>query len=143
MRYWTVAEAQDYLPRLRGLLDEIRRFTGAPAKVRTNGHGRLSGTTTSANDPEGGTRQGREAAAAAVAELEALSIVLRDPGTGLVDFPALGEDGVVYYLCWREDDGGRIGWWHRPEDGIAGRKPLPRTEPGEPGDTGEAGEPGA
>jgi len=44
----------------------------------------------------------------------------------LVDFPALGEDGVVYYLCWRLDDGDQVAWWHLPAEGFAGRKPLPR-----------------
>lgn len=131
MRYWTAEEAQDYLPRLRGLLDEIRRFTGAPAKARSNGHGKLSGSMAGTADPAAAARQGREAAAAAVAELEALSIVLRDPEAGLVDFPALGEDGVVYYLCWRDDDGDQLGWWHLPEEGFAGRKPLPRSSPGQ------------
>ena len=126
VRYWTVEEARAYLPRLRGLLDAIRRVVGALPKVRSNGHGKLGGTAPS-RDPGGDARAHREAAATAVAELEALSIVLRDPDSGLVDFPALGEDGAVYYLCWRSDDAD-LAWWHLPEEGFAGRKPLPRDE---------------
>jgi hypothetical protein len=43
----------------------------------------------------------------------------------LVDFPARGEDGVVYLLCYRLDEPD-LEWWHRPEDGFAGRRRLPR-----------------
>ncbi len=40
----------------------------------------------------------------------------------LVDFPALAADGVVL-LCWREGED-RIGWYHDPDAGFAGRRPL-------------------
>jgi hypothetical protein len=58
-------------------------------------------------------------------ELQAGDIILRDATTGLIDFHAQGEDGVLYFLCWRwgEPD---LGWWHLPEEGFPGRKPLPR-----------------
>ena len=42
---------------------------------------------------------------------------------GLIDFPALrGEEEVL--LCWKlgEDE---ISYWHRADEGFAGRKPLP------------------
>ena len=72
---------------------------------------------------------GREVAAAlvelsrAVGELEAVDIVLRDFERGLVDFPAL-RDGVEVYLCWLVDEEDEIGFWHEPEAGFAGRRPL-------------------
>ena len=61
----------------------------------------------------------------ALSELEAGDIILRDPLSGLLDFHALGADGVEYLLCWRlgEDD---LEWWHLPEEGFPGRKRLPR-----------------
>ena len=109
MRYWTVEEARAYLPRLRRLVEVVRQAAAARSTARSNGH---------AKSPEDDPR-------AALAELEEGDIVLRDPATGLVDFHALGADGVVYLLCYRldEDD---LGWWHLPEDGFAGRRPLPR-----------------
>lgn len=85
MRFWTLAEAQDELPRVRELLDGI---------------------------------------AAAVGELEEKGIVVRDVAAQLIDFPSVDEGGDVRYLCWRADDGDTIGWWHRPDDGFAGRQPL-------------------
>lgn len=62
---------------------------------------------------------------AAVAELRDGDIVLRDAEAGLVDFHAKGADGVVYLLCWRADEDD-LAWWHLPDEGFAGRKPLPR-----------------
>lgn len=58
--------------------------------------------------------------------LEELGIVLRDPARGLIDFPAV-HLGRQIQLCWQlgEDD---IGWWHFPEEGFAGRHPLPLPE---------------
>ena len=60
----------------------------------------------------------------AVAEIEAQGIVLRDADRGLIDFPARHPGGRDVLLCWQfgEDD---LIWWHLPEDGFAGRRPLP------------------
>jgi hypothetical protein len=59
----------------------------------------------------------------ALAELEEQGLVLRDPDRGLIDFTAL-HNGREVLLCWQlgEDE---LGWWHLPEDGFAGRRPLP------------------
>jgi Uncharacterized conserved protein (DUF2203) len=110
MRYWTVEEARAYLPRVRELLDVIRGVAVAMASAPGNGHG-----------PLGSGRRVREA----LGELEEGDIVLRDAESGLIDFHAVGEDGVVYFLCWRDPEPD-IGYWHLPEEGFAGRKPLPR-----------------
>lgn len=49
-------------------------------------------------------------------------ILLRDPDTGLVDFPA-ERDGRRVFLCWRlgEDD---VAWFHEEQAGFSGRRPL-------------------
>ena len=76
----------------------------------------------------GGSDAGRdywEATATLRAELERLagdSILLRDPESGLVDFPAERE-GERVYLCWRVGEE-RIAWWHETDAGFAGRTPL-------------------
>jgi hypothetical protein len=51
-----------------------------------------------------------------------MGIVLRDLQTGLLDFPAQKGD-CEYLLCWRlaDDD---IEYWHLPNDGFRGRRPL-------------------
>lgn len=61
---------------------------------------------------------------AALAELHDKGIVLRDADTGLVDFPAVTDGGVVYLLCWKSDEDD-LEWWHFAEEGVAGRKRLP------------------
>jgi hypothetical protein len=43
----------------------------------------------------------------------------------LLDFPAT-LDGVEVLLCWLEGEA-ELGWYHRPEVGFAGRRPLPGT----------------
>ena len=48
---------------------------------------------------------------------------VKDPDEGLIDFPAL-RHGETVLLCWTlgEDE---IRYWHRVEDGFAGRQELP------------------
>jgi hypothetical protein len=48
---------------------------------------------------------------------------VKDLDSGLIDFPALRR-GETVLLCWQlgEDE---IAWWHRIDDGFAGRRPLP------------------
>lgn len=58
-----------------------------------------------------------------VAWLQSKDIVLRDPSTGLIDFPSQieGEDA---FLCWRlgEDE---IRYWHSTDEGFENRKRIP------------------
>jgi len=68
-----------------------------------------------------------EGAAAGVARcaegIHELGGIVKDPESGLVDFPALrGEDEVL--LCWRVGEE-EIGYWHSLEEGFAGRRELP------------------
>jgi hypothetical protein len=55
-------------------------------------------------------------------DLAGRGIVLRDPESGLVDFPS-ELDGRRILLCWRlgEDD---VAWYHDEHTGFRGRKPL-------------------
>jgi hypothetical protein len=81
------------------------------------------------DDKAGGAYPGRDIARAlveisrALGELDAVEIVLRDSERGLIDFPAM-RDGVEVYLCWLVDDEESIGFWHQPDAGFAGRRPL-------------------
>jgi hypothetical protein len=119
-RRFTVEEANAMLPELRRSLDAIRRarhevLAGAEpfrGRAATNGGGEQR--------PEYW-----EAMSALREELERLiasGIVLRDAESGLVDFPSR-VDGRDVFLCWRPDEGA-VEYWHGPESGFAGRKPL-------------------
>jgi len=136
VRYWTVDEAREYLPRLRLLLGVIRRASHLAVSARGNGHATLPGAPRPAGPEVSPTAPGPappspdepEPAVSfdvkeALGELEEQGIVLRDPNRGLIDFPAQ-HAGREVLLCWQlgEDD---LEWWHLPEDGFAGRRPLP------------------
>lgn len=112
MRYWTVEEAQAYLPRVRELVEVIRQA----ALVRAGRHPSPNGQRSLLVDAQ-----------EAYEELQAGDILLRDATTGLLDFRARGTDGVVYFLCWKLGEP-ELAWWHLPQDGFPGRKPLPREE---------------
>ena len=49
-------------------------------------------------------------------------VQVKDMDRGLIDFPS-EVDGQDALLCWQVGEG-RIAFWHSPEDGFAGRKPL-------------------
>jgi hypothetical protein len=65
---------------------------------------------------------------AALEHIEATGCVVKDLDQGLIDFPAR-LDGEDVYWCWRLGEN-RIRFWHRPQEGFAGRKPI---FPGDPG----------
>ncbi len=62
--------------------------------------------------------------------IHATGCVVKDLDTGLVDFPAILKNEEVY-LCWRLGED-RIRFYHRQDEGFAGRKPI------DPEDTGPA-----
>jgi hypothetical protein len=49
-------------------------------------------------------------------------ILLRDPDTGLVDFPA-DREGRRVFLCWRLGED-HVAWFHEEQSGFSGRKPI-------------------
>lgn len=55
-------------------------------------------------------------------ELADQGIILRDADSGLVDFPSRRE-GREVFLCWRLGED-RVGFWHPPDTGFSGRRPL-------------------
>ena len=60
--------------------------------------------------------------AAAVAQIDALGITLRDIERGLIDFPALA-GGRQVWLCWQLGEDA-VEYWHELETGFGSRRPL-------------------
>jgi len=58
----------------------------------------------------------------AISEIDAIGVQVKDLDTGLLDFPCLLEGDTVL-LCWKRGEPA-IGFWHRMEDGFAGRQPI-------------------
>ena len=57
-----------------------------------------------------------------VGKFTAQGVQVKDMDRGLIDFPAWVDDQDAL-LCWHVGEE-RIAFWHSPEDGFAGRKPL-------------------
>jgi hypothetical protein len=121
-RHYSPLDANETLPRVVELLDALRdardRLSDraareALAEAAPGNGGGEPGITVS-----GGFLDIR----AALEELQAREIVLRDLDRGLVDFPSL-RDGREVYLCWEEGEP-EVGFWHEFDAGHAGRQPL-------------------
>jgi hypothetical protein len=120
-RSYSVEEAEAMLPELRHRLERIRDARQAMLREAELVRERVV-------EDGGGAHAGSgywEATATLRTEIERLAtegILLRDPETGLVDFPAERE-GERVYLCWRLGED-RVGHWHPLDTGFAGRRPL-------------------
>jgi hypothetical protein len=106
-------ELRARLPRLR---DARRRLIASSERI------------TSAVRADGGGVEGsdwfraQEELKAELLWLADRGILLRDPETGLVDFPAT-IDGRRVFLCWRLGEE-RVAWYHEQQTGFTGRRPL-------------------
>jgi len=69
-----------------------------------------------------------ESLKAALERIQSTGCLIKDLDIGLLDFPAIINNEEVY-LCWKLGEE-RIRFWHRQNEGFAGRKPL------NPGDAG-------
>jgi len=108
-----LVELRERLPRLRearlGLIASTERITEA---VASDGGG-IAGSD---------WFQHQETLKAEVEYLADRGILLRDPDTGLIDFPA-ERDGEQVFLCWRLGEGD-VAYYHGVHSGFSGRKPL-------------------
>jgi len=55
-----------------------------------------------------------------VSDIYSLGVEIKGIEQGLVDFPALRQNGEEVFLCWKMDEDD-IEFWHRIEDGFPGR----------------------
>jgi hypothetical protein len=123
---WTVEEANAALDRVRATVRRIQALAGPRAEraemaARIRGNGQRNGQHSGQGHGLGGRRAAE--LRAALDELAAEGILLRDVDNGLIDFPARSASGRPYWLCWLVDEP-EVGWWHWPETGFAGRRPL-------------------
>ena len=131
MRHFTPEEANEELRHVRPLVEQLvetrREHASALGrqeelehKIRGNGGGIPPAELASATaEVDAVARR----LARLVDEIAGHGAQVKDLDSGLIDFPAL-HNGETVLLCWRlgEDE---IAWWHRVEDGFAGRRPLP------------------
>ena len=103
MPQFTRSEAEALLPRVRPLLEDLKR--------------RKATYDTRPSPPVASEIE------ALLREVAELGVEVKDMDTGMVDFRALRGDEEVY-LCWRLGEGDRIAWWHTLEGGFLARRPL-------------------
>jgi hypothetical protein len=119
---YTVARANQLLPALipalRSLQDQltVAGDRAALEQLRT-AEGHNGGGSAASAMLQAGERVERE-----LGFLREHGILLRDPATGLVDFPARRE-GQPVFLCWRMGEPA-VQYWHRRDQGFVDRQPL-------------------
>ena len=123
LKLFTVEEANDLLPRLRELLDDLALHRDALRQKAPHLEPILR-----AAGANGGGRVGSEYGVEAyhlylaIGRIRELGVLLKDLDIGLLDFPHERE-GRVVFLCWHPPEE-RVGYWHEIEAGYAGRQPL-------------------
>lgn len=120
-RLFTLEEANALLPYLAPALVELREKVEEAVRL---------GATMEAASAAGGAIAEQKAEQARVAEraeelvgrVNEWGVILRDPSTGLVDFPARsGGEDILF--CWRLGEP-EVAHWHSPEDGFLGRRSI-------------------
>jgi hypothetical protein len=126
-RYYDLDAANARLEEVRPLLEQLRGDRDAIASLQAEVQ-RIRGTNGSSEhhvlvrEHEDAIRERVRRMEAAVAQLSAWDVTLRDIRTGLIDFPALA-NGRPIWLCWRLGEG-HIDWWHELDAGFNARKRL-------------------
>src|SRR4051794_19853532 len=116
----TVRELAAQVEKLRGRWRPLQQaWQRVMMKVGSNGGGM------STRDTESLREQLEEITAelnGLIGEITGLGVQIKDVDRGLLDFPST-VDGEEALLCWHVGEP-RIAYWHSPEDGFAGRRPL-------------------
>jgi len=118
---YTIETANALLPYLAPTLVELREKFEAAEQIRQAMVRAAAGNGWSERRDE--ERNTMMRVAELLERIEKWDLVLRDVSTGLVDFPAIVE-GQNAFLCWRLGEA-EVAFWHSPEDGFQGRRPLP------------------
>jgi hypothetical protein len=121
-RHYTLEEASELLPRVVELIERMRAARDRLGDREAREALSEAGPTNGGGDPGRTVSEGFVELRDSIIELRGLEIVLRDLDRGLLDFPSL-RDGREVYLCWEEGEDA-IRYWHEPEAGFAGRRPL-------------------
>ncbi|MDQ4076788.1 MAG: DUF2203 domain-containing protein [Chloroflexota bacterium] len=121
MRYFTVEEANEMLPTVEGLVAKLieaynRIMRLRPEVVRVLEKSETgSGSATASQMYLEFLRF-----ESLLQEINKLGVEVKDPESGLCDFPALHR-GRDIYLCWQFGEQ-QVEWWHELHTGYAGRR---------------------
>ncbi len=121
-RHYTLEEASELLPRVVALIERMRVARGRLGDREAREALEEAGPTNGGGSPGRTVSEGFLELRDSMLELRELEVLLRDLDRGLLDFPSL-RDGREVYLCWQEGEDA-IGFWHEPDAGFGGRRPL-------------------
>jgi hypothetical protein len=129
-RIFTPDEANAALTELQPLVEELvaakraldeaqERADDVSSRISGNGGGLPPAQLAEVHDL---VSRRATALAKTLEQIQSLGVVVKDLDSGLVDFPSV-RDGEDVLLCWQlgEDE---VAFWHRYEDGYAGRRPI-------------------
>ena len=136
-RLFTVNEANELLPKLRPLIEQIleniRRLKDASETViRREQLDPEAPNLTDRLREDGEVARVIAQLQGRVDEINAHGCICKGVEQGLIDFPCMLGAEVVF-LCWQLGEPS-VGFWHRIDDGFAGRKPLLDDEGSDPDD---------
>lgn len=132
-KFFTVAEANQRLPLVRAIVDDIvrlfrdvqeRRQRLADLLQRDPLRAKRSASPYSEEleQMEADIQADIERLNGFAQELANLGVEMKDPNVGLVDFPTLAH-GEEAYLCWKLGEP-EIGYWHDLNSGFQGRQSV-------------------
>ncbi len=130
-KYFSLTEAERLRAQLEPLLIEAmdsrrkmndvdRQLNALAEKIRHSGGLAVSYDKASKNRVERNRLE--ESVQSALDQIQDTGCVVKDLDVGLLDFPARIDDEEVY-LCWKLGED-RIRFYHRQDEGFAGRKPI-------------------
>ena len=119
-RSFSLEDADALLPELRERLPRLREARRSLIEASDRLRARVEAEPGGVSEPAWFPAQ--QALKAELTALADLGIVLRDPESGLVDFPS-ERDGKPVFLCWKLGEE-RVAFYHGSRSGMSGRKPL-------------------
>jgi hypothetical protein len=123
IRHFTAEEANQVLPQVRTLLDQILQARAKIIEAQPDLMPVLERSIGNGGSKKAGALIGEfKRLEDGVLTLQAMGCVLKDLATGLVDFPAI-RDGREVLLCWKHDEP-QVMYWHDLQSGFAGRQRL-------------------
>ena len=120
-KHFTLEEARELLEDIR---DKVSELTRLKLEVDKLGYNLFRHQIFGGPGPNGErTHPTEKLLLTILEELQAAGIIVKGIDSGLIDFPAIRENGEEVYLCWMLGER-TIDYWHRISDGYAGRNPI-------------------